>query len=151
MNADTLRAVQVSELERQGRLGDRILCCTVAGCVSSGAEAVIAAIEKQIDVQGKTGKTEVCGTGCLGLCSQGPLVRSSRANVVFTAVTPADAPALVSGDRSPFAKRTVAPDHPFVAGQKRIILANSGLADPERIADYIALGATSRCCARPPR
>ena len=32
------------------------------------------------------------------------------------------------------------PDHPFFAGQRRIILANSGHTDPERITDYIADG-----------
>jgi bidirectional [NiFe] hydrogenase diaphorase subunit len=32
------------------------------------------------------------------------------------------------------------PDHPFYAGQRRIILANSGHTDPERISDYIAAG-----------
>jgi bidirectional [NiFe] hydrogenase diaphorase subunit len=72
----------------------------------------------------------------MGLCSEGPLVRSSARDVIYTSVTPADAPAIVSGE----AHRFITPEHPFFAGQRRIILANSGYTDPERISDYIAAG-----------
>ena len=140
MTADALHAARQAEQARQGSLENRILCCTVAGCLSSGSQEVRAAIQEQIDIQGRSGRTEVCGTGCMGLCSQGPLVRSSAADAVFTKVTPADAEALVNQDQAAFAGRTLRADHAFYAGQKRTILSNSGHADPERIADYIAGG-----------
>jgi bidirectional [NiFe] hydrogenase diaphorase subunit len=76
----------------------------------------------------------------MGLCCQGPLVRSSAADVIYTDVKPADAAALVRGEQAAFEGRVIGPDHPFFAGQRRIILANSGKADPERIIDYIAQG-----------
>lgn len=98
------------------------------------------ALEQQVQIQNKQDEVEVCGTGCLGLCSEGPLVRSSSADAVFTRVTPEDAPALVAQDWAPFRERTLAPDHPFYAKQRRNILSHSGHSDPERIADYIALG-----------
>ena len=66
----------------------------------------------------------------------GPLVRSSAADAIYTNVTPADAPAIVNRDRIP----AIQADHPFFAGQRRIILANSGRTDPERISDYIGAG-----------
>jgi bidirectional [NiFe] hydrogenase diaphorase subunit len=140
MTGETLFALRHVEQERQGALDDRILCCTVAGCLSGGADRVRGAIQDQIDAQGRTGKVEVCGTGCLGLCSQGPLVRSSAADAIFTNVTPADAAGLVSGDRSKIEDRALKAGHPFYAGQRRIILANSGRADPERFVDYVAMG-----------
>jgi len=138
MTAETVRAAQQAEQERQSRLEDRILCCTVAGCLSCGAKQVWATIEEQIEAQGRRGKTEVCGTGCMGLCSEGPLVRSSAADAIFTRVTAADAAALVAKDHGRFEERTLRADHPFLAGQKRLILRNSGYADPERFHDYIA-------------
>jgi len=140
MTSDTLLAVRQAELTRQSGLADRILCCTVAGCLSGGAREVRAAVQQQIDLQKRSGQVEVCGTGCMGMCSQGPLVRSSAADAIFTNVTAADAEALVAGNRSHFLNRTLLPDHPFFAGQKRLILGNSGYADPERFADYVARG-----------
>ncbi len=140
MNADSLYAIQRAEQERQLGLEDRILCCTVAGCLSGGAAAVRASIQEQIDGQGRGGKAEVCGTGCMGLCCEGPLVRSSQADAILTNATAADGAALAAGDWSHFGKRVLRLDHAFFAGQRRIILGNSGHADPERFADYVARG-----------
>ena len=77
MTVEELTELQEQEQERQQGLENRIYCCTAAGCVSAGAEGVRKAIADQIKASGKEGKVEVCGTGCLGLCSRGPLVRSS--------------------------------------------------------------------------
>jgi bidirectional [NiFe] hydrogenase diaphorase subunit len=140
MTAGVLAQTREAELERQHGLKDRILCCSVAGCLSAGAQDVRQALQAEVQAQGKTGEIEVCGTGCMGLCCRGPLVRSSAADAVYSEVKPADAPALIRGDRNAFQNQVIAPDHPFYAGQRRIILANSGHADPERIADYIARG-----------
>lgn len=140
MTGDALLRIQQTTLGAHAAFEDRILCCTVAGCLSGGAEKVRAELEAEVSKQGRAGKTEVCGTGCLGLCCEGPLVRSSSADTVFTRVTPQDAPALVARDYSGFEGRALKPDHPFYAGQRREILANSGHADPERYRDYIARG-----------
>jgi bidirectional [NiFe] hydrogenase diaphorase subunit len=136
MTSETLLQVQDKERERAGRLKDRILCCTVAGCLAGGAGAVRNAIEREVERQGRSAEIEVSGTGCMGLCSQGPLVRSAASDSIHPNVTPADARSIVDGSRGGALK----PDHPFYAGQRRIILANSGHCDPERIADYIAAG-----------
>jgi len=140
MNAESLKPERVAEHDRQKGLADRIMCCSVAGCLSAGAGAVRAAIEREVDAQGKSAAIEVCGTGCMGLCSRGPLVRSAAADLVYTDVKPEDAGAIVGHDRSKFENRLLDSDHPFYAGQRRIILANSGRTDPERIADYICQG-----------
>src|SRR5271166_3928948 len=140
MTSDTLRQMRHSEHQRQQGLTDRISCCTVAGCLSAGAEAVRAAIQDQVEAQGAAGEIEVRGTGCLGWCSRGPLVRSSATDLIYADVKPEDSAALVSGDLSRFEGRVIEPTHPFRAGQRRIILENSGKVDPERVVDYIAQG-----------
>jgi bidirectional [NiFe] hydrogenase diaphorase subunit len=139
MTAETLFQIRQTEQQRQAKLKNRIMCCTVAGCLSCGAEALRHALESEVGKQGRAAEIEVCGTGCLGLCSEGPLVRSTAADVIFTRATPDDAPAIVSG-AGELPGRTLHPNHPFFAGQRRIILANSGKTDPERISDYIAQG-----------
>ena len=101
MNRETLLQVQQIERQRVALLKDRILCCTVAGCLAGGAGAVRSALEGEVAKQGRTGEIEVCGTGCMGLCSEGPLVRSSASDAIYTNVNPADAPAIVNGGRAP--------------------------------------------------
>ncbi len=140
MTADTLETIRQNEQERRGQLKERVLCCTVAGCLSGGARAVCDAVQTEIDAHQKAGEIEVCGTGCMGLCCEGPLVRSGATGHVFTRVTPADARASVVGDHAAFEGRTMDASHPFYAGQQRLILGNSGHTDPERIADYISMG-----------
>jgi bidirectional [NiFe] hydrogenase diaphorase subunit len=143
MTAEELTEKQTAELARQQALDDRILCCTAAGCVSCGADRVRHAIAAEIQAQGRERKIEVCGTGCMGMCGHGPLVFTSASRHLYGNVTPSDAAALVSSnaiDRQGLAARALDLDGPFFARQLRIVLANSGRADPERLADYIATG-----------
>jgi bidirectional [NiFe] hydrogenase diaphorase subunit len=143
MTVEDLFEKQTEELERQKSLENRILCCTAAGCVSCGADGLRSAIAAEIKTQGREGKVEVCGTGCMGLCSKGPLVLSSADRHLYGNATAADAPALVSLnpiDRQPLAARAIDLEAPFFTKQTKIVLANSGKVDPEKLADYIAAG-----------
>ena len=130
MTAEALDAIARGELQRVAGFRDRILCCSVAGCLAAGGDAV----RKALAAGGA--EVDVCGTGCMGLCSEGPLVRSAARDTIYTNVAPADAPAILSGDYA----SAIRPDDPFFKGQHRLILANSGHTDPERIEDYIAAG-----------
>ncbi|HVG96531.1 MAG TPA: NuoF family protein [Chloroflexota bacterium] len=116
----------------------RVVVCTGGGCLSCGAQAVRDALEAAAD-----DGLSVQGTCCLGLCARGPLVtfRTVRPDApaaggvgagepVFTEVRPEHAPALVAR----------APDLPFFARQTRVVLADAGLVDPERLEDYVANG-----------
>ncbi len=143
MTVEELNERQSRELGRQKRLDNRIYCCTAAGCVSSGAGSVKKAIEDEIKAAGREGSIEVCGTGCMGLCSRGPLVRSEADAALYGDITPDDAPALVSRHESEKEKLKIKradTKAPFFARQRRIVLSNSGRMDPERLTDYIAVG-----------
>ncbi len=159
MTIDELFEHQAEELARQQSLDNRIYCCTAAGCTSSGAEAVKKAIGEEIKKQDLGGKLEVCGTGCMGLCSRGPLLKMSAGQTMYAGVEPGDAEAVVKAACA----RDGAPDDgaagrlaglrleagiPFFARQTKVVLANAGVVDPERLADYIAAGgyqALARC------
>jgi bidirectional [NiFe] hydrogenase diaphorase subunit len=143
MTVEELFESQNQELARQEGLENRIHCCTAAGCISCGADGVKHAIADEIERQGLKGRVEVCGTGCLGLCSRGPMVLSSQDRKIYGNVTAADAAALVSPEpeaRAALADRAISQDDPFYAKQERIVLAGSGKVDPERLADAIAQG-----------
>src|SRR5262249_48961022 len=76
----------------------------------------------------------------LGLCGRGPMVLSSADNRLYANVSPADAPALVRADAEALRDRAIDLGGPFFSKQTRIVLANSGKVDPEKLADYIAMG-----------
>ena len=143
MTSEDLLEQQSKEQSRQQGMKNRILCCTAAGCISCGADGVRHAIESEIEAQGVMDKVEVCGTGCLGMCGRGPLVLSSADQHLYGNATAADAPALVAGDaaaQQKLAHRAIDLNGPFFSRQVKIVLANSGRVDPEKLTDYIAAG-----------
>ena len=143
MTAEELHDKQAEELARQEGLKTRLLCCTAAGCISCGADGVRHALASEVEAQGLSGKVEVCGTGCMGLCSRGPLVMDSAGQRLYGNATAADAPAIVAGSAAAETKlpeRTIDLKSPFFARQNKIVLANSGRVDPEKLNDYIAAG-----------
>ena len=74
MTIEDLRELAEKEQTRQAQFEHRILYCSSAGCVSSGCDAIKAEMKKAIDELGLSKKCELIGTGCLGLCGEGPLV-----------------------------------------------------------------------------
>ncbi len=139
MTIEELFEQQAAELERQNKLDNRIYCCTAAGCVSSGSEGLKKAIAGEIKAKGLEGKVEVCGTGCMGLCSRGPLVRTSKDDTLYGDVQLSDVPALV-GEPEAIAHLKIDTQAPFFLKQTKVVLGNSGYVDPEKITDYIAAG-----------
>jgi bidirectional [NiFe] hydrogenase diaphorase subunit len=143
MTVEELYEKQIEEQARQQALKNRILCCTAAGCISCGADPLKRALISEVEAQGRASTVEVCGTGCLGMCGRGPLVFSSADQKLYGNVTAADAPALISEnsvDQQSLASRHLDLQAPFFTRQLKIVLANSGRVDPERLADYLAVG-----------
>jgi bidirectional [NiFe] hydrogenase diaphorase subunit len=143
MTVEDLIAKQDEEVVRQKGLKNRILCCTAAGCISCGGDGVRHALAAEVEAQGRGGAVEVCGTGCMGMCGRGPLVLSSADKHLYGNVSAADANALLSesaADRETLAGRAIDLNGPFFSKQFKIVLANSGRVDPEKLADYIAAG-----------
>src|SRR2546425_1983828 len=98
MTAEELFEAADVEQERQKQLKERILCCSVAGCMAAGGSPAIRhAIEDEVRAQGKQEEIEVCGTGCLGLCGRAPCVRSHAAHENYEDVALEDIPYLVRG------------------------------------------------------
>jgi bidirectional [NiFe] hydrogenase diaphorase subunit len=131
----------IAEQERAARKPVRIRCCVAAGCLSSGALAVKQRLEEVVAEQGQAEQVEVCGVGCMRLCSQGPLIQIDPGDMLYQQVAAEDAPSIVAalGGGEATAQRGDS-RQPFFARQAPIVLEHSGQIDPDRIQSYIAVG-----------
>jgi len=138
------------EQQKRGRYPRRVMVCSSTACLSSGGGAVRAALERTVDVDGLGHDVEVVPTGCMRLCSRGPLVRMAPRSVtptLYQRVTPDVATAVVrefSGSHVAGQPNVDAhaldPDLPFFARQRPLVLANAGRINPDRLEDYVAEG-----------
>ena len=134
------------ELEKQGRYPWRIMCCASTACLSAGATSTRTAIEQAVAEAGLGSDVQVTPTGCMGLCSRGPLVKVSPRGAPSSLYGQVDSDAgraLVSGHvvgETPVAAHLLDAAMPFFARQRRIVLSNAGRIDPDRIEDYVAMG-----------
>lgn len=150
MNRIELQALAEKETERQQQFRCRLLCCASTPCVSSGALFVQDTFQQAIKANQLTKEVQVVPTGCMGPCSQGPLVKvqtQGQPDVLYEGVTPEIAEKIVAKHvLQDGTEDGVAPQHvlsekiPFFTRQLKIVLANSGLIDPERFEDYVMRG-----------
>jgi bidirectional [NiFe] hydrogenase diaphorase subunit len=85
-------------------------------------------------------EVEVRGVGCMKLCCEGPLVAVDPQDSLYVKVTAENAPLIIGalkGGRTDIPQAD--PNSAFFAKQFSIVLANSGIVDPERIESYIAM------------
>jgi bidirectional [NiFe] hydrogenase diaphorase subunit len=142
MQLDDLNAI--AEKHKGSRKRIILRTCMSAGCMSSQADVIKNNLEAEVKAQGLDADVEIRRVGCMGFCGQGPLVGVdglSAKEKLFEFVKPQDAAAIVSSLNGGQCDVQVGnPDHPFFAKQMKIVRANGGIIDPERIEDYIATG-----------
>jgi len=129
--------------------------CTGSGCVMNGSLAAAERIEATAAAAGASDRVRVVRTGCHGLCELGPITVISPANVFYPKVSAPKAQRIVEAilaDKPPVEdllfreSDTEEPithygDIPFNRIQKRIVLRNCGVIDPENIDDALEHGA----------
>ncbi|HRW48496.1 MAG TPA: NADH-ubiquinone oxidoreductase-F iron-sulfur binding region domain-containing protein, partial [Caldilinea sp.] len=146
MNRADLENMGQRELQRQQAFRCRILCCASTPCLSSGGAAVYDAINAAIKEGDLDADVQAVSTGCMGPCSRGPMVTvqtRDAADAVYEHVTPEAARAIVQHhcqQQGDVGKHLLPSDIPFFVKQQKVVLANSGLIDPERLEDYVAHG-----------
>ena len=135
-----------------------ITICSGTGCHAYGCEAITQAFIKELKKQKIDIKVDIKTTGCHGFCEKGPIVVIRPHDIFYQRVKIEDVEEIVSKtllknkiidrllyvDPSTGKKVTYEKDIPFYARQKRLILGNNGLIDPESIDDYIAIGAVEK-------
>ena len=153
MNRADLESMAQREQQRQQAFRCRILCCASTPCLSSGGTAVFDAINKAVADGKLDADVQAVATGCMGPCSRGPMVtvqEQGKPDVIYQQVTPETAGAIIAAHAAPaanaephdksLAEHVLPPDIPFFAKQQKVVLANSGLIDPEKLEDYVARG-----------
>ena len=136
---DLNELLQIKEKELAAQKPHTLRCCMAAGCMSSNSQAVKDGLEKAVADAGLSDQVEVRGVGCMKLCCQGPLVQADPAGALYERVTPQDAASIVGtlqGGATHVGQGD--PHDPFFTKQLSIVLANSGVVDPERIESYLA-------------
>lgn len=132
---------RIAEAERDRIQKTRIRCCTAAGCLSSGSDAVKKSLDTAVEKAGLAAEVEVCSVGCLRFCGRGPLVELSPSGELYEQVTPENAPSIIAALKGEAATAIQGdPLHPFFSLQMPVVLENSGKIDPERVEEYIATG-----------
>ncbi len=130
---------QVKEKEQAAQKKIVLRCCMAAGCMSSDSKGVKEQLEKAVADAGLQSEVEVRGVGCMKLCCEGPLVAVDPKNELYVRVTAENAPSIIAALKGGKANvEQTDPDAAFFKKQFSIVLANSGVVDPERIESYIA-------------
>ena len=138
MMLNDLTSIKESELAARKKIVLR--CCLAAGCMSSDAKGVKQQLDRAVADAGLQNEVEVRGVGCMKLCCEGPLVAVDPQDSLYIKVTAETAPLIVAALKGGTADIPQAdPNAAFFAKQLSIVLANSGIIDPERIESYIAV------------
>ncbi len=155
---ENIEEIAEQEKNRQQEYTCRVFCCSSTACESSGSSEVVEAVTEAVKAHDITDQVQIVKTGCMGLCSEGPLVRVEMADarpVLYKEVEPLVARLIVVEhiaraidwnkdtpfEIPDFLKNYTFPlDSTFFTGQEKIVLANAGAVDPESIDQYIARG-----------
>lgn len=141
------RAAKEKELEDY-EYAHHVHVCMAAGCVASQADQLKDALDAEVKERGLERVCQVKGVGCMGLCANGTLVavkaEGKEAQTLYQYVTPEDAGAILdSVDKQPVQRLLCSEAQPFFSRQRKVVLENSGVIDPERIQDYVNVGGYS--------
>ena len=136
-----------------------VLICGGTGCTSSGSRTLQEAFNKSLAQYGLTEEIKMVQTGCFGLCALGPIVIVYPDGTFYSRVTADDVNEIVEehllkgriverlvyrdAETDEIVEQQAAnvslSDTKFYKSQKRIVLRNCGVIDPDNIEEYIAM------------
>ena len=136
-----------------------VLICGGTGCTSSGSKSIQNAFTESIEKYGLSEEIKLVQTGCFGLCALGPVVIVHPDGTFYSRVEVGDVDEIVSEHllkgrpvqrlvyndvaaekkEEEIAGNVSLNDTAFYKSQKRVVLRNCGVIDPEKIDEYIAM------------
>lgn len=126
------------------------LVCGGTGCEASKADDIYRGLIIASERHGLSDEVQIVKTGCFGLCEKGPIVKVLPEEAFYVEVTPEDAEEIVAEhlvkgrvvDRLVYKEegvdKTDLQEIKFYQKQRRIVLRNCGVINPENIDEYIA-------------
>ncbi|MBN2327800.1 MAG: NADH-quinone oxidoreductase subunit NuoF [Candidatus Omnitrophica bacterium] len=141
MNPEEIQTIAANQRKAKEQVPHHICVCTAAACLSVHSDEVKDALSDEVRKRGLEKECKVKGVGCMGLCSKGPLVSIETDGALYQNVTAKDAPEIVEQlGQKPVKRLKCSTKIPFFQNQKKIVLENSGVIDPDRVEDAIAAG-----------
>ncbi len=135
-----------------------VLICGGTGCTSSGSQDIQKAFTDNLEAFGLTEEVKLVQTGCFGLCALGPVVIIYPEGTFYSRITVEDVKEIVeehllkgrpverliyhdtgAGETVEDISKVSLNDTAFYKPQKRVVLRNCGVIDPESIDEYIAM------------
>ncbi len=126
------------------------LVCGGTGCEAGKADDIYHGLLSAADNAGISGDVQVVKTGCFGLCEKGPIVKVLPEEAFYVEVKPEDAQTIVDEHfikgrvvekllyKEEGSDKTDLDEIKFYQKQKRLVLRNCGVINPEDINEYIA-------------
>ncbi len=131
-----------------------LTCCDGASCLRNQARQVRQALEEELERQQLRQDVEIHLSGCVGMCSKGPILIVNPGYIMYGNLRPEDAVEIVQKhliEGEPVSRLVISEDHlfnrfyrifgdsEFFGRQMRIALRNCGIIDPEKLDDYLAM------------
>ena len=127
----------------------QILVCGGTGCTSNHSKEIIDELNRLIEEK-ELNNVRVIRTGCFGLCAKGPIIIIRPSDTFYSLAKKEDMTEIIESDiiNNQIVERLLCKDIDdsfvkklddlsFYKKQKRIVLQNCGLIDPENIFEYI--------------
>lgn len=120
--------------------------CIGSSCASLGSNELQKELSQQIENSDMTKKCKVKGVGCNGLCSSAIMVsnydKKNQCETLYENVSNKDIADLKHSitDKTILKEKICDMNSAFFTKQKKIVLENAGVIDPDDIEDYIAHG-----------
>lgn len=142
MTIEDLQELSEQEQNRQAEKKHRILYCSAAGCVSCGSDKVSNVLKAKVKEHALEKDCEVVGTGCMGLCGEGPLVKVQPDDTLYQNVDEQSAGLIIEShiiNNKKVGANICDTSAPFFASQTKIVLENCGRINSESIDEYVAV------------
>ncbi|MFA5117595.1 MAG: NADH-quinone oxidoreductase subunit NuoF [Candidatus Omnitrophota bacterium] len=131
-----------------------ITLCDGPSCMHKKSKELREAIERELEKHGISDKVSINLSGCLGMCTKGPVMIINPGYIIYGNLSVEDIPKVIDGHlmkKKPLAALVIDGDHlynrffrvfgdvNFFGKQMRIALRNCGIIDPESIDDYLSV------------
>lgn len=115
------------------------LVCGGSDCLNGKARQIYEELCSAVENRGLKDDVQVVKTGCIGLCSKGPIIKILPSETLYVKVTPNDIRDIVEQHlvNDVIVNRLLYSSQNYQK-QKRLVLRNCGVINPENIDEYIA-------------
>lgn len=123
---------------------EELRVCIGSSCASLGANELLKDLDKKVKDDNLESRCRVKGVGCNGLCSEAIMVshyhKVGDRTSIYGSIEESDSERLVKTlhKKTPIEDKKCDVSKPFFTKQKKIVLENAGIIDPNDIDDYIA-------------